>query len=127
MWRGRGWSGVAKDVVYERSSSPGVQLILTYSWARSSILVAGYYLLSLLHQHTAFMFTVYPLCQRLFKLSLLHGAWEVLTTKFLSEGSQKTKLVATLKKFCGIHYCLVNPYNVAVFRIVYDVFASDEP
>ena len=87
---------MAKDVVYERSSSPGVQLILTYSWARSSILVAGraegecYYLLFLLHQHTAFTFTVNPLCQRLFKLSLLHGAWEVLTTKFLSEGSQKT-------------------------------------
>ena len=52
-----------------------------------------------------------------------HG--KVLTTKLLSQGYQKTKLVATLKKFYGRH--LVNPYNVAVSRIVSDVFASDAP
>ena len=74
---------------------------------------------------------------------------KVLTTKLLSQGYQKTnkqnkktkkktkkkkqkkkktnKLVATLKKFCGRHHDLVNPYNVAVSRIVSDVFASDEP
>ena len=40
---------------------------------------------------------------------------------------QKTKLVATLKKFYGRHHDLVNPYNVAVSRIVSDVFASDAP
>ena len=54
---------------------------------------------------------------------------KVLTTKLLSQGYQyqTTKLVATLKKFYGRHHGLVNPYNVAVFRIVSDVFASDAP
>ena len=54
-----------------------------------------------------------------------HG--KVLTTKLLSQGYQKVKLVATLKKFYGRHQDLVNPYNVAVSRIVSDVFANDEP
>ena len=55
-----------------------------------------------------------------------HG--KVLTTKLLSQGYQKTnKLVATLKKFYWRHHDLVNPYNVAVSRIVSDVFASDAP
>ena len=52
---------------------------------------------------------------------------QVLTQKLLSQGYQKTKLVATLKKFYGRHHDLVNPYNVAVSRIVSDVFASDAP
>ena len=52
---------------------------------------------------------------------------KVLTTKLLSQGFQKTKLAATLKKFYVRHHDLVNPYNVAVFRIVSDVFASDTP
>ena len=52
---------------------------------------------------------------------------KVLTTKLLSQGYQKAKLVATLKKFYGRHQDLVNPYNVAVSRIVSDVFAIDEP
>ena len=51
----------------------------------------------------------------------------LLTQKLLSQGYQKTKLVATLKKFYGRHHDLVNPYNVAVSRIVSDVFASDAP
>ena len=51
----------------------------------------------------------------------------MLTTKLLSQGYQKTKLVATLKKSYGRHHDLVNPYNVAVSRIVSDVFANDEP
>ena len=51
----------------------------------------------------------------------------MLTTKLLSQGYQKTKLVATLKKFYGRHHDLVNPNNVAVSRIVSDVFASDAP
>ena len=51
---------------------------------------------------------------------------KVLTTKLLSQGYQKTKLVATLKKFYGRHHDLVNPYNVAVSRIISDVFANDE-
>ena len=52
---------------------------------------------------------------------------KVLTTKLLSQGYQKTILVATLKKFYGRHHDLVNPYNVVVSRIVSDVFANDEP
>ena len=51
----------------------------------------------------------------------------MLTTKLLSQAYQKTKLVATLKKFYGRHHDLVNPYSVAVSRIVSDVFANDEP
>ena len=51
----------------------------------------------------------------------------MLTTKLLSQGYQKTKLVATLQKFYERHHDLVNPYNVAVSRIVSDVFASDFP
>ena len=52
---------------------------------------------------------------------------KVLTTKLLSQGYQKTKPVATLKKLYGRHHDLVIPYNVAVSRIVSDVFASDAP
>ena len=52
---------------------------------------------------------------------------KVLTTKLLSQGYQKTKLVATFKKFCGRHHDLVKPYNVAVLRIVSDAFATDAP
>ena len=52
---------------------------------------------------------------------------KVLTTKLLSQGYQKTKLLATLKKFYGRHHDLVNPYNRAVSRIVSNVFANDEP
>ena len=75
---------------------------------------------------------------------------KVLTTKLFSQGYKKettkkknkkkkkkkknkkkkkktNKLVATLKKFYGRHHDLVNPYNVAVFRIVSDVCANDEP
>ena len=52
---------------------------------------------------------------------------KVLTTKLLSQGYQKSKLEATLKKFYERHHDLVNPYIVAVSRIVSDVFASDAP
>ena len=52
---------------------------------------------------------------------------KVLTTKLLSPEYKKTKLVAILKKFYGRHHDLVNPYNVAVSRIVSDDFANDEP
>ena len=51
----------------------------------------------------------------------------MLTTRLLNQGYQKTKLLATLKKFYGRHHDLVNPCNVAVSRIVSDVFANDEP
>ena len=36
---------------------------------------------------------------------------KVLTTKLLSQGYKKNKLVAILKKFCGRHHDLVNPYS----------------
>ena len=52
---------------------------------------------------------------------------KVLTTKLLSQGYQNIKLVATLKKFYERRHDLVNPYNVAVSRMVSDVFASDGP
>ena len=52
---------------------------------------------------------------------------KMLTKKLLSQGYQKTKLVATLKKFYGRHHDLVNPYNVAVFRIISDVFVNAAP
>ena len=53
------------------------------------------------------------------------GRGKVLTTKLLSQVHQKTKLVATLKKFYGRHHDLVSPYNMLVLRIVSVVFASD--
>ena len=85
--------------------------------------------ISLLHQHTALRITVNPLCQSLFKLSGLHGAWESAHCKVFEQGYQnkKRKLVVTLKKFHWRHHDLVNPYNVAVSRIVSNVFANDEP
>ena len=52
---------------------------------------------------------------------------EKVTTRLLSQGYQKTKLVATLKKFYGRHHDQVNPYNVAVSRTVSNVFANDQP
>ena len=52
---------------------------------------------------------------------------KVFTTRLLSQGYQNTKLVAILKKFCGRHHDLVNPYNVTVSRIVSGVFANDQP
>ena len=44
---------------------------------------------SLLHQHTALRFTVNPLCQSLFKLSGLHGAWESAHYKVVEPGVSK--------------------------------------
>ena len=51
-------------------------------------------------------------------------AWESAHYKAVEPVISKTKLVATLKKFYGRHHDLVIPYNVAVFRIVSDVFAN---
>ena len=61
------------------------------------------------------------------QLSGLHGAWESAHYKVAEPGVSKNKLVAILKKFYGRHHDLVNPYNVAVSRIVSDVFANDAP
>ena len=48
---------------------------------------------------------------------------KVLTTKVLSQCIKKPNS----QKFIGRHHELVNPYNVAVSRIVSDVFANDAP
>ena len=40
---------------------------------------------------------------------------------------QETKLMTTLKKFYGNHNTIVYPYNVAVFRITSEVFATGQP
>ena len=53
--------------------------------------------------------------------------WKLLTATLLTLGYQRTKLVSTLKKFYGRHHDLVYPYNVAVFRIIADVLATDKP
>ena len=73
------------------------------------------------------IYTVNPLCQNLFKLSGLHGAWESAHYKVVEPGVSKTKLVATRKKFYRRLHDRVSPYNVAIFRIVSDVSASDAP
>ena len=86
-------------------------LLTFHSWA----------VISLLHPHTAFTYTVNPLCQSLFKLSGLHGAWESAHYKVVEPGVSKSKLVSTLKMFYRRHHDLLNPYNVAVSRIVSDV------
>ena len=57
-------------------------------------------------------FTVNSLCQSMFKLSGLHGAWENAHYKVVEPGVSKTKLVATLKNFYGRHHDLVNAYKV---------------
>ena len=47
-----------------------------------------------------------------------------LTTRLLSQDIKQPNRLQHLKKFYGRHHDLVNPYNVAVPRIV---FANDEP
>ena len=77
----------------------------------------------LYRQELGFLYSAHHLMMlyRNFICFMEHG--KVLTTKLLSQGYQKAKLVATLKKFYGRHQDLVNSYNVAVSRIVSDVFA----
>ena len=52
---------------------------------------------------------------------------KVLTTRLFSQGYQRTKQVTTLIQLYGRHHDLVYPYNVAVSRIISDVFANDKP
>lgn len=51
---------------------------------------------------------------------------KLITTWLLSKGYQRTKLVATLKKFYGRRHNLINPYDVVVSKIVF-VFANEKP
>ena len=44
--------------------------------------------------------------------------WRLIYLLPLSKGYQRTKLVSTLEKFYGRHNDLVDPYNVAVSRII---------
>ena len=46
---------------------------------------------------------------------------KLLTTKLLSRGYRRTKLVSTLLKFYGIHHDLVDPYSVAASNFVTDL------
>ena len=54
-------------------------LLTFHSWA----------VISLLHQHRPLRFTINPLCQNLFKLSALHGAWESAHYKVVEPGLSK--------------------------------------
>ena len=45
----------------------------------------------------------------------------------LTRRQQRTKPMSTLKMIYGEHHDLVSPYNVAVFRLISDVFATAKP
>ena len=62
-------------------------------------------------------------------VQIIRTSWSVgkCSLQSCSARGIKNQTGATLKKFCGRHHDLVNPYNVAVFRIVSDVFANDAP
>ena len=49
---------------------------------------------------------------------------KLLTNKSFSQGYRKAKLVSTVKKFCGRHHDLVDPYNVDVSKLISDLMAS---
>ena len=46
---------------------------------------------------------------------------KLLTSKLLSQGYCRAKLVSTLKMFYGRHHDPVDPYNVAAFKLVTDL------
>ena len=60
-------------------------------------------------------------------VQIIRTSWSAgkCSLQVVEPGVSIAKLVATLKKFYGRYHDLVNPYNVAVSRIVSDVFASD--
>ena len=51
---------------------------------------------------------------------------KLLTNQLFSQGYRKAKLVSTVKKFYGRHHDLVDPYNVAVSKLISDLIASVE-
>ena len=108
-------------------------LLTFHSWA----------VISRLHQHMGFTFHSWSVMPE--PVQIIRTSWSVgesslqgctngvkkknknkKTNKNKKKKNNKKKLVATLKKFYGRHHDLVNPYNVAVSRIVSDVFANDE-
>ena len=46
---------------------------------------------------------------------------KLLTSKSLSQGYRRAKLVSTLKKFYGRHHDLVDPYSVAASKLATDL------
>ena len=54
------------------------------------------------------------------------GAWKIAHYKVVERGVSKNQ-TGSNKKFYGMPHDLVNLYNVAVSRIISDVFASDAP
>ena len=43
---------------------------------------------------------------------------KLLSSKVLLQGYRRAKLISTHKKFCRRHHDLVDPYNVAVSKII---------
>ena len=52
---------------------------------------------------------------------------QVLTTRLMSQGYQRTKLVHVSTLKYSMENTTVNPYDVVVSSIVSDVFAHDKP
>ena len=51
----------------------------------------------------------------------------LLTTRLLTQGYQRAKLLSTLKNFYGRHHDLVNSYNVTVSRLISEDSATAKP
>ena len=51
---------------------------------------------------------------------------KLLTSKLLSRGYRRAKPVSTVKMFYGRHHDLVDPYNVAVSKLIFDLMTSVE-
>ena len=51
---------------------------------------------------------------------------KLLINKLLSQGYRRAKFVSIVLKFCARHHDLVDPYNVAVSKPVFDLLASVE-
>ena len=51
---------------------------------------------------------------------------KLLTSKLWSQVYRKANLVSTVEKFYGRHYDLVDPFNVAVSKLISDLVTSVE-
>ena len=51
---------------------------------------------------------------------------KLLNNRLLSQSYRKAKIVSTVKKFYGTHHNLVDPYNVAISKLISDLMASVE-
>ena len=68
---------------------------------------------------------VHPLCSSLLRELGLIKRRTTLTGLF-AQRYQRTKLVSILKRFYGKHQGLVNPYNVAISRLMSDHFCHSQ-